>query len=206
MPSPASHIPDDGSDLARRLRDLEGRLQRLEAARRLQQVGVSSGVAPTGGGTALLTLATPDAGTGSVQLQLQATSVDGTTKEAVLVTFPDGTTVTLSPTGAYLGSWVPLTLVNGWTAAGGGWAAPVMRRQIDGTVQLSGEIAPGTLTAGTTLFTLAAPPAADLEFRVPGGSATAAADLYVHSSGAVTLQNVAGTITRIGLASVRYPT
>jgi hypothetical protein len=144
MPSPVTHIPDDGSGLARTLHDLTGRLTRLEAARR-------SAVA-----------------------------------------------------------WTDLTtyLLNGWAPAGGTWAAPGIRRQVDGMVRLTGSLAPGTLTAGTVIAVLPAGllPAADHEWRVPGGSATAALDLLLTAAtGALSIQSTSGTVTRISLSSVQYP-
>lgn len=207
MPTPADHIPDDGTGLARRIAALESRLQRLEAARRVAQVGVSTGELAANGGTPVLYLVSPDIGLGPVSVQLRGASADGLAPAAALVVFPDGTTMTVSRSGASLESWAALSLSNGWSAAGSTWASPVVRRQADGTVHLSGEIAPGTLTAGTTITTLPVGyrPAADLTFRVPGGSSTTGADLYVKSGGTVTIQNVAGTPTRVGLAGVRFP-
>jgi hypothetical protein len=204
----ASQLPDDGSDLARTLRDLAGRLQRIEAARRLGQTGVSSGTAAdANGGTPVLTLTTPDLGYGRATVQLRGVSANGHVPASVTLAFPDGTTVTVDRTGAWIEPWAALTTANGWAAAGGSWAPPVLRRQVDGTVQLFGEIAPGTLTAGTVIATLPTGyrPSADATFRVPGGAATAGADLFVTSGGNITLQNVVGTITRIGLSNVRFP-
>lgn len=106
------------------------------------------------------------------------------------------------------GTWQSLTLNNGWNAAGGTWAAPTVRRQPDGTVQLLGSILPGTLTGGTVVATLPAgyAPQDDLEWRVGGGASTASADLYViAASGTVVLQNVAGTVTRISLSDISFP-
>jgi hypothetical protein len=203
MPTPVSHLPDDGTGLARRLRDLESRAQRMEAARRLQQTGVTTGYIA---GAPALELTTADQGQGHISLQLRATTPNGLTPSSVVVTFQDGTTLTLAPgTGIAVDTWTALSLQNGWTAAGGSWRAPVARRQSDGTVQCAGEIVPGTLTVGTLLFTLPKPPPGDLTFRLPGGSSSTAADVTVAASGAVTLQNVAGVPTRLGLTGIRYP-
>ncbi|MFD4394639.1 hypothetical protein [Kitasatospora sp. NPDC058478] len=207
MPSPASHLPDDGSDMARRLLDLEARLLRLEAARRLQQVGVTGGtLIDAHGGTPVLTLTSGDIGPGAVRVQLQGVSRDGAIPAALALAFPGAGMLTIDTSGAGWGSWQALTLTNGWTAAGGSWRTPQVRRLIDGTVQLTGEIAPGTLTAGTTLCTLAGGmrPAADTTLRVPGGTAGSTADLTVTASGAVILQSTTGTITRLGLTT-RFP-
>ncbi|MFE1321584.1 hypothetical protein [Kitasatospora phosalacinea] len=203
----AGLLPDDGSNLARQLLDLTGRLQRLEAARRIAAAGLSSGTqADSHGGTPVLTLTSPDLGYGAASVQVRGVSADGRVPASFTATI--GSTVfTIGGTGAFLEAWAPLSLANGWTAAGGSWAAPVQRRQADGTVQLAGEITPGTLTAGTTLFTLPYPPGlGDHTFRVPGGAAAAWADLYISkATGAVTIQNTTGTITRLGLSAVRYP-
>lgn len=104
--------------------------------------------------------------------------------------------------------WVVLTLINGWAPAGTTWAAPQARRQPDGTVQLLGSAVPGTLAGGTVLTLLPADcwPLLDLEWRVGGGAATASADLYViAATGAVTIQNVAGAVSRISLGGVIFP-
>jgi hypothetical protein len=104
--------------------------------------------------------------------------------------------------------WQALTLTNGWAPAGGTWAAPQVRQQPDGTVQLLGSIAPGTLTAGTAVAQLPAGywPQDDLEWHAGGGSSTASADLYViAATGAVTIQNVSGTVTRISLSGLIFP-
>ncbi len=205
----AGMLPDDGSNLARTLLSLDERLRQLEAARRLAQTGLTSGTQPdTHGGTPVLTLATADLGYGPVSVQLRGTSGDNAVRALVLVTFPDGSTITLDRTGAALEPWTALPLAGSWSAAGGTWAPPVHRRQADGTVRLAGEIAPGTTTAGTTIANLPTgrrPTAGDHTFRVPGGSATAYADLYITTSGAVVLQNTAGTITRISLSSIQFP-
>lgn len=208
MPTAAGQLPDDGSDLARTLRSLTERLQRIEAARRLGQTGISSGTAADAhGGTPVLTLTSPDLGYGRVTAQLRGVSADGRIAATITLAFPDGTTITLDRTGAWIEPWTALSTANGWAAAGGSWAPPTVRRQADGTVHLFGEIAPGTLTAGTVIATLPTGyrPSGDATFRVPGGSATAAADLFVTAGGNVTLQNTAGTITRIGLSTVRFP-
>ncbi|MFC4034532.1 hypothetical protein ACFO3J_24090 [Streptomyces polygonati] len=104
--------------------------------------------------------------------------------------------------------WQPLALASGWMPAGSTWAAPQVRQQPDGTVQLLGSIVPGTLTAGTVLAALPAgfAPQDDLEWRVGGGAATSSADLYViAATGAVTIQNISGTITRISLSALIFP-
>lgn len=147
MPTPADHLADDGSGLARALRTLTGRLQRLEAAGRA------------------------------------------------------GAVVALTP-------WTDLVLPTDWTPAGGTWALPRGRRlATTGAVQLIGSLAPGTLTAGTIVVQLPSSwwPAADLEFRVGGGSPTSAVDLTVTAAGAVTIQGTTGTITRISLTQISIP-
>lgn len=105
-------------------------------------------------------------------------------------------------------SWTSLTPSNGWTATGGTWQAPIFHLQADNTVAYEGSLTPGTLTAGTVIATIPSSfywPPADVEFRVPGGSATAYCDLVFHASnGTITIQNVAGTITRISLTGIWY--
>ncbi|MEO3978762.1 hypothetical protein [Streptomyces sp. CAU 1734] len=104
-------------------------------------------------------------------------------------------------------TWTALPLNNGWTSYGSSFQPPVYQRQIDGTVQLAGLIAPGTLTAGTTVATLPAGyrPTADHIYRVSAGAATAVADIYVRSSGALTIQNTAGTVVWLSLSTIRFP-
>lgn len=204
----AAHLPDDGTGLARTILAIDDRVQRLEAARRIAATGLSSATqADAHGGTPVLTLATADLGYGPVTVQLRGQSGDNAIPASILVTFPDDTTLTLDRTGAAIEPWTALTPANGWTAAGNPWLAPVHRRQADGTVAFAGEIAPGTLTTGTVIATLAdtRSPSGDVTFRVPGGTATAYADLCITTGGNVVLQNTAGTITRLGLTAVRYP-
>lgn len=102
--------------------------------------------------------------------------------------------------------WQDLPLANEWTPANG-WQTPQFRQQIDGAVQCRGSATPGTLTDGTVLAILppAYAPPAQLEFRVGGGTATAAADLYVAADGTITIQAMTGTISRISLTTVRIP-
>jgi hypothetical protein len=100
-----------------------------------------------------------------------------------------------------------LELTGGWTVPGGTWQAPQVQVS-GGTVQLIGSATPGTLTAGTIITTLPAGtlPAADHEFRVPGGAATAAMDLLVTAAtGAISIQNTSGTVTRISLSGLCWP-
>ena len=123
--------------------------------------------------------------------------------------FSGGTSIALGTAGAQFLSEGPiaLTLNNGWTATGGTWALPNLLHTIDNSMILQGSITPGTLTAGTTLVTLPVgyAPTGDLEFRVPGGSATAYCDLVVHAgTGLITITNVAGTITRLSLSTIRW--
>jgi hypothetical protein len=111
---------------------------------------------------------------------------------------------TLRPT-----SGIPLTdltLANGWTPAGGTWASPQALRRADGVVQLLGTLTPGTLTGGTTILAVPWAPASDLEWRVGGGAGTTSADLYLLAgSGALTIQNIAGTVSRISLNAISFP-
>ena len=171
-----------------------------------------------------LLLVTPDLGHGTASVKVQA-GYPGGEPPAVsvlaggseIVLGPDafyalltgGAGLALDASGAYLNgeAWAALPTSNGWTTAGGTWQAPLYHKQVDGMVQLTGSLAPGTLTAGTTIATLPVGyrPAADHEFRVPGGAATASADLRVLSSGTVTIQNTAGTITRVSLSGIRFP-
>lgn len=123
--------------------------------------------------------------------------------------FSDGTAIALGLAGAQFASEGPiaLTLNSGWTATGGTWELPYLLHTIDNSMILQGSITPGTLTAGTTLITLPPgyAPTGDLEFRVPGGSATAACDLVVHAgTGLITITNVTGTITRLSLSTLRW--
>jgi hypothetical protein len=102
-------------------------------------------------------------------------------------------------------AWAALTLANGWTATGGTWQTPIWHYQATGKVDLEGSVTPGTLTAGTVITTIPYPPPADVEWRVGGGSSTASCDLVVHAgTGNVTIQNIAGTITRISLTPISY--
>lgn len=171
---------------------------------------------------------TADLGNGVAVLELSAGNSGGEFPTAVidigavvlrldqngmLLSLSDGTDILLSSAGATFASegWNSLTLANGWTATGGTWLNPFYGRQIDGRVQLIGSISPGTLTAGTTIATIPTSPLdygppGDVEFRVPGGSATAYCDLVIHAStGQVTITNVAGTITRLSLSGISYP-
>lgn len=179
-----------------------------------------------GGGYAIPTILalTPDLGNGTASLKIQAGVPGHTTAAAqiatggasvaltqtgLFLTLPDGTSIALGAWGATFLSSAPvaLTMSNGWTATGGLWQLPFSIRQIDNTIMLLGSLTPGTLTAGTVIMTLPTGtwPPGDLEFRVPGGSATAYCDLVVHrADGTVTITNVAGTITRISLSSIRY--
>ena len=120
-----------------------------------------------------------------------------------------GVGITMDSAGARLSTetWTTLPLDNGWTAYGSPYQSPIYRRQIDGTVQLSGLIAAGTTTVGTTVATLPIGyrPASDHVFKTSAGAATAVADVYVRSSGAITIQNVAGTVTWLSLSGVRFP-
>lgn len=167
---------------------------------------------------------TPDMGNGISEIKLQA-GVPGSIAAAMEISvgnddiilgngvaefdFEDGTVITLSRAGAQYASEGPiaLTLNNGWTATGGTWELPWLLHTIDNSMILEGSISPGTLTAGTTIITLPPfyGPSSDLEFRVGGGSATAYCDLVVHAStGTITITNIAGTITRLSLSTVRW--
>lgn len=125
-----------------------------------------------------------------------------------------GTTeIAMDNTGVYFPNegWTGLSLSNGWTAAGGTWQTPEVNRQIDNTVQLIGSAAPGTLTSGTVIATLPTNyiPPGDMEYRVPGGSSSSACDLVVHGTssgtpGTITITNIAGTITRLSLSTIRF--
>lgn len=167
-----------------------------------------------GSGDAYLLLEAPDStGAGGVFQAYVASSsliMNGT---EFLVSLASGGGLNLQSTGATLTgeNWNTLTLNNGWTSALPPWQAPEYIRRIDGTVHLVGSALPGTLTSGTVVATLpsAYAPAADLEFRTPGGSGAAYADLVVHGAGAnvgqITITNVTGTITRISFSMIRIP-
>lgn len=104
-------------------------------------------------------------------------------------------------------SWQSLPMAGGWTAYGSTYQSPLFQKKVDGMVQLTGLIAPGTTTSGTTVANLPTGyrPSADHIFHVSGGAGTASADVYVRSSGAVSIQNTAGTITWLSLSGIRFP-
>lgn len=185
--------------------------------------GAFLGYLADGGGYPVPTwlLVTPDLGAGTAALRLQAGAPGHTTGVAELdigtaqllltatgLTLQFGaTTFALTAAGLSFTSESPvvLAMANGWAAAGGTWAAPTSIHKSDQTIMLQGSAIPGTLTAGTQITTVPTPPAADLEYRVSGGSATAACDLVIHgTTGAVNITNIAGTITRISLSNIRY--
>lgn len=147
---------------------------------------------------------------------LLAASADGAqltmTGQTFVVSFNGGGGLAFDTLGGFIpgASWTALPMNNGWSSASTPWQAPQYNRMLDSSVQLIGSMVPGTLTSGTVIATLptAFAPVYDMEFRVPGGSATAAADLVVHgtsgaSGGQITITNITGTITRIGLNDVR---
>ncbi|WNI16901.1 hypothetical protein [Actinacidiphila sp. ITFR-21] len=109
---------------------------------------------------------------------------------------------------AVTGAWQELPTAGGWAPAGGSWAAPAVRMEANGVVRLIGSLIPGTLTAGTTVAVLPPGywPAGDIELRVGGGATTAAADLTLTSAGLLTIQATTGTVTRISLTTLTYPT
>jgi hypothetical protein len=95
-------------------------------------------------------------------------------------------------------------LANGWTWTGSTWAPPTGLVQLDGSVLLDGSLAPGTLAPGTVIASLPWAPLSDREFRVPGGAATAAADLLI-TAGVLSIESTTGTVTRISLTGIRLP-
>jgi hypothetical protein len=100
-----------------------------------------------------------------------------------------------------------LELAAGWVPVGSNWQAP-QYLLTGGMVHLIGAAAPGTLTVGTVITTLPAGtwPAGDHEFRVPGGSATAATDLLLTAAtGTVSIEATSGTVTRISLSGLCWP-
>lgn len=116
--------------------------------------------------------------------------------------------LTAARRSAVTGAWTELPMTNGWAAAGGSWASPQYRMESNGVVRAIGSLAPGTLTAGTTIAVLPTgyTPTGDLELRVGGGSSTAAADLTLTAAGLLVLQATTGTVTRISLTGLIYPT
>lgn len=161
----------------------------------------------------LLTSGDPSGTNSTVQLSAGSSTIFLNDVEFI-ASLGSGGGIVLTPTGGYIPgeNWNGLTLNNGWTSAALPWTAPQYIRRVDGAVQLIGSMLPGTLTAGTVIATL---PSAyvignDLEFRVPGGSSTAYADLVIHGTnggngGQITITNIAGTITRISLSDIRIP-
>jgi hypothetical protein len=118
------------------------------------------------------------------------------------------TELTAARRSAVTGVWQELPLTNGWSAAGGSWASPAVRMEANGVVRVIGSLAPGTLTAGTTIAALPTGywPTGDIELRVGGGSNTAAVDLTLTAAGLLVIQATTGTVTRISLTGLIYPT
>lgn len=128
--------------------------------------------------------------------------------DALTMNIAGGSSVTLDGSGLYFSSetWQSLSLNNSWTAFGSGYQAPIFMKKVDGMVQMAGLIAPGTTTGGTTVATLPTGyiPSSDHIFRTSAG-ASATADVYVRSTGAVQIQNPTGTIQWVSLSGIRFP-
>ncbi|MFE7954369.1 hypothetical protein [Streptomyces sp. NPDC057413] len=221
MPLRADHLPMTPKALWEAVVRLRRDVNELRASRRLE-----SAVIDTGGITAVGADGTrASLGAGASAALLASTGQPTETAPgsvgaawngaaaSLRLTSPDvgsgSIVIVLDTTGLWqLGElWTALTMTSGWTAAGGAWQSPRLVRQVDGTVQLDGSAIPGTTTAGTQIATLPAGyrPAADHEYRVSGGSATSACDLFVKSTGAITINNISGTLTRISFSTIRFP-
>lgn len=167
---------------------------------------------------------TADTGSGIAQLMLLGGWTDGDVPIAYLtagahqlilgdgifyVNFGDGTGMTMDFSGARLNGEEPqsLPLGSGWSGFGGSYQDPLYQRMIDGMVQLSGTIRPGTLANGTVVATLPVGyrPLFDHIYKVAAGVSGVHADLYVHSSGTITIQNTVGAVTFLSLSGIRIP-
>lgn len=191
--------------------------------------GQAMGYTATGGTGPIpaIAIVTGDLGAGFAYLEIQSGNLTGDTP-ALNVSIGDMgmfmsnetfflvlglVSVSVNSTGIFFTneSWNTLPLSAGWTATGGTWQVPMYYKQADNTVQLVGSMSPGTLTSGTVIGTLSPGyiPPGDLEYRLSGGSSTAGCDLVIHGTGAaspgtITITNVAGTVTRISLSSIRF--
>lgn len=118
------------------------------------------------------------------------------------------TELTAARRSAVTGAWQELPTANSWAPAGGSWLPPQFRMEANGAVRLLGSLAPGTLTVGTTIAVLPTgyTPTGDIELRVSGGSSTAAVDLTLTAAGLLVIQATTGTVTRISLNPLVYPT
>jgi hypothetical protein len=185
---------------------------------------VAAYVAPNGAAQPIPTwlAMTPDLGNGASYMKLQAaTSTDPTTAAlavnvgtgslilgpGVFYVTAGGLTLSFGAAGLALSgeSVQALALQNGWTAATG-WGTPSFQKKPDGTLQLLGVAAPGTLTAGTVIGSLGPSyaPSSDRPVKVSCGSSTASADIYVRAgTGNIELQNVTGTPAFISLDGIR---
>jgi hypothetical protein len=222
MPQRADHLPMTPKALWEAVVRLRRDVNELRAARRLESavidtggitaVGADGTRASLGAGASAALIASTglsfEVATGSV-----GAAWDGTTA-TLRLSSPDvgagSATVAIAPTGmSLLGeAWTALSLTSAWAAAGGSWQSPRLLKQVDGTVQLDGSAIPGTTTSGTQIATLPTGyiPLLDHEYRVGGGSATASCDLFVKNTGAITINNISGTLTRISFSGIRFPT
>lgn len=101
-----------------------------------------------------------------------------------------------APFNAFDSGWQNITLGGGWVNYGGGYTTPQYRK-IGGVVFLKGAIKSGTITDGTTLFTLAAGyrPPQHMFTQVSGGVASGAGQGNIDinaTTGAVKLYNMTG--------------
>lgn len=190
--------------------DAEGALLTYRKPTTLGSVPVATLISPQAGPTVATVLLQggEDGGeTALAQLTAGGAVLTLTPTGCTLVT-AGGTSITINASGAYFTTetWTAPTLSNGWTPWGTPHATPVFHKAIDGTVQMQGLIKPGTTTAGTTVATLPVGyrPADTHVVRSSAGAAGASADLYIANTGAISINNAAGTVQWLSFANVRF--
>lgn len=136
--------------------------------------------------------------------------LDGSPVGATIWFNPVAEAVTALQAAAQASAWIPFTLLNGWTNRGSGFPAAAYRTPGYplNSVDIIGQIIPGTKTDGTVLFTLPVGlrPANEVAglsiFAQPGPGG--AANLQVQPDGDCVIINVTGTATLVQIC-VRVP-
>ena len=99
-----------------------------------------------------------------------------------------------------------ITLLNSWSNAAGRMPAQAYAT-IDGEIKCRGDIVPGTLTAGTSIFTVTSAigsgaPILPETFNLPGVGGSLLVSL--NTDGSVVILAVTGTPTRVSISGIRY--
>lgn len=101
--------------------------------------------------------------------------------------------LTFDQNGIQQGPWIEPTLLNGWITWNTNYSVPAYRLSISGQVQFVGRIKSGTMTDGTTLFTITAgsgcrPPKTRSLMTMQGNNTPA--EIYVLPTGEVQIWGV----------------